>query len=712
MLDNDASFETSPKKIRAAASAPVILQATITECGLACLSMVAAAHGFNMPLRELRMRFPISLTGTSLKQIVDIGQQIGLLGRAVRAEPQELSELQLPAILHWDLDHFVVLVKRVRKKFIIHDPAIGKRKISIKQLSQHFTGVALELRPGTDFSKQKKPPRLRLSMMWSSLEGLWGSLGYVILLSLFMQAVSLLLPLQSQILIDQVISKRDYQLFTMVLIAFGALTVFSSIGTLIRNFLVLKISQSMSFGLSSNLTKHLLKLPLEYFSKRHIGDILTRLSASEPIRHTLQSGAGVIIVDGVMAIASTALLVGYGLKLFLAIIVSIALTNLVDLAAITYRKNINHELAIADSKRETILIELLRGMQPIKLFGREKERFSVWQNALSNYMQTDARLAQTNYLIGFGESFLDMGFNILITYLAVTEVLAGNLTIGGLTAFLAYRSYFSGAVHSLIGFFVGLKMLDVQLERLADIALNPAEKTDGREVEKLKGDIEFQDVWFRYGDHLPWILQGLNGTIKAGEHVGLTGVSGGGKSTILKLLLGMHTPQKGEIRIDGLPLQTLSLKSYRAQLGTVMQNDDLFSGSIADNVCFFDDEPNMGRIMDACKAACIDAEIEAMPMGYFTLIGDMGSTLSGGQQQRLLLARALYRDPAILLVDEATSHLDIENEKRVSANLKALKITRVSIAHRVETRSLTDRQLNLAGGVFEKAPKFGPKDNH
>jgi ATP-binding cassette, subfamily B, bacterial CvaB/MchF/RaxB len=691
--------------------APVYLQSTVSECGLACLGMIAASFGNQTQLRELRIRHPVAMTGMSITQLVSAAKSMGLSSRALRLELEELKQLRLPAVLHWDLDHYVVLTMCGRNKITFIDPAIGKRSMTYAEVSKHFTGVGLEIWPSANFKKTAKPPRIGIASLWSSLSGLGPALLKILGLSFILQTAGLLLPLQSQLLIDQAIGRDDANFLQMLIIGFAAMQIFSAIGTYLRNYLSLRLSQSLAMGLHGNVIEHLLRLPLSFFQNRHIGDILSKLEAMGSVQGFIQAKTIGLLVDGVMAVVTFALLMAYGSTLTFLVIGSILVSNVIEFALLRFRMSLSHETLLAAARQNTLLIEMIRGIQPLRLFDKTTERFTVWQNAYAEELATESRSSSVNFLAGFVEEIIHIGFNALITYTVVSQVMTGHFTIGMMTSILAYSSYFSTAINGLISFFINYRMLDVPLERLADITQAPAESAEGQQLKSIRGAIEFKDVWFRYHHDLPWVLEGVNFKIKAGEHVAISGVSGAGKSTLLNLLLRSCEPERGDIFIDEVSLRTLAVGQYRSRLGTVTQNDELFSGTIAENICLFDSKPDMAWIEKVSAMAMLSEDIAKMPMAYSTLIGDMGSILSGGQKQRLLLARALYSKPSMLLVDEATSHLDAANEVAVNESINKLAITRLTIAHRQETLDSADRVLRLqAGKIVSELVSSGAKN--
>lgn len=676
------------------------LQSSFAECGLACLGMISAAHGLQLSLRELRGRFPISLQGTTLRRLLQIAEQLNLAARGVQLDLQEIENLRLPAILHWDMNHFVVLMRVSRGRAIIFDPAIGRRTLALTEMSTHFTGVALEVWPGLGFKREKRQEPLLLRDLMGAISGLFPALGNVLLLSLILNAAGLLAPLQLQLIIDEAVPQQDMDLAILVVIGFAALQLFSVCGSLLRRFLLLRLSQSVTFAMQGNIVRHLMALPLRFFQSRHIGDLLSKLESAGAVQGFLLSGALSTLIDGLVAAAALALLFTYGAGLALLCCVLIAAQQLLDLALVGLRRQISHEQVLASSREHTLIVEMLSGVQALKLSGRASNRIAVWEAAFSKSLSRQSQQETLSIWSDSAQGVISIALNALLLYLLIHAVLGEDMTVGMMMSFLAYKAYLSGALSSLAGTLIGYRMLAVPLERLADIVLAPAEPQRGAEADLGDGSIEFRDVWFRYDEGLPFILRGLSFRIEPGQHVAIAGASGCGKSTLLKLLTRIETPERGEILVGGRPLASLDLQSYREHLGVVMQDDQLFTGSLLENISMFADTVDEMRLNRACALACLTPVIGSMPMGLMSMVGDMGSALSGGQKQRVMLARALYREPKILLMDEATSHLDPETERSLTKHISRLSCTRLTIAHRRETLEEAGRVLELKQGVL------------
>jgi ATP-binding cassette subfamily B protein RaxB len=663
----------------------LVLQAEAAECGLACLAMVANHHGHSESLGELRRRFPPSLAGSSLRGIMNIADVLGFTTRAVRCDLEELGQLAQPCILHWGMDHYVVLRRATARSCVILDPARGRRVLQLDEVSKYFTGVALELTPAPHFEKKPRAERVALSDLWSRLSGFYPVLAQLFLLTLLLQTFGLVMPLANQMVIDDVIGRGDANLLVAVIVGFGLFAVIQTAIELLRSFIQIFAGQRLAMQLTGNLIRHMLRLPTGYFERRHVGDILSRYGSLQPVQDFLTGGITGVLLDAILVIPATVIMVMYSAKLSALVAAGIVLTLLVELLAFHRNRRFTDETLTLGARTQSIFLEMVRAVRAIKLAGRETERHAVWQNAMAEQQNLSFRQSVFNLWGGSGFSLLMAIQNLLLLFIGAHEIMGGNMTLGMFVAFQSYAGQFTTRSKSLVGQFFAFRMLGLHLERLADIVHADSEPSlDGLvgAPRALEGAIEIRNLDFRYGPQDPWILSRVNLRIEPGERVALTGPSGGGKSTLLKLLTGLYAPNEGEVLVDGIPLTKLGMKCFRGQIGVVMQDDQLLSGTIADNVAFFDAQIDMERVEQCCRIARIHDEIVRLPMAYHSLVGDMGSVLSGGQKQRLLLARALYRKPRVLFMDEGTANLDPALEELILADLRGLGITQIMVAHR------------------------------
>ncbi len=677
-----------------------IVQSEAAECGLACLAMIADMHGTALGLPEMRRRFPLSLKGAKLNQLIDIAQQLGFSTRPLRLDMDDLGKLKLPCILHWDLNHFVVLAKVGKTRITILDPAVGQRMLPHSEVSAHFTGVALELTPSAEFKTRKATPAVNVRELTGPVRGLWRALAQILLLSIALQVFVVLAPFFMQWVIDQALVSADRDLLVVLALGFGlAMLLQVGIGIL-RGWSVVYLSSRLGLQWMGNVFAHALRLPLDYFEKRHLGDITSRMSSVQAIQRTLTTSFVEAIIDGLMAVVTLGMMLLYSWKLALVTLAAVVLY--LGIRAIAYRpvRDRTEQQLVAAARQQTHLLESLRGMQSLKLAGHESMRGSTYDNLVNDTVNQEVRLARMG--LGFnGASQLVFGIErIAVIWIGALLAMQNVFSVGMLIAYLAYKDQFAGRMGGLIDKWIEFRMLRLHGERLADIVLTEPEDAEPRPevAAPVSPRIEVEKLSFRYGEGEPWVLKDCSFTVEAGESLGIIGSSGCGKTTLVKLMLGLLKPTEGLIRVGGLDLHQAGPRNIRSIVGAVMQDDQLFAGSIADNISFFSTAHDQERIEAAARLAAIHDEVAAMPMGYHSLIGDMGSSLSGGQKQRVILARALYRDPKLLFLDEATSHLDVMKERLVNDAVKQLKLTKVIVAHRPETINSADRVLVLDQG--------------
>ncbi len=682
---------------------PVIIQTEVAECGLASIAMVANYYGYKTDLNALRRKYSISSKGATLQGLITLADNLQFSSRPLRLELEELSQLKTPCILHWDLNHFVVLKSVKGNKVEIHDPAVGARILKLAEISKHFTGVALELTPTPDFKPENIAKKAKLSDFWSRITGLKRVLIQVLVLSMVLQLFAIASPFYMQLVVDDVIISRDTDLLIILALGFGVMQLISYLVSALRGMVVLYMGTQLNIQMAANLFRHLLKLPMDYFGKRHIGDIVSRFGSLEEVKQLLTTGLIEAIVDGIMAIGLLVMMFVYSPTLAFIVIAAVALYIIIRLALYRPYRELNEEAIVADAKQNSNFMETVRGVQSIKLFGNESQRQTVWHNYYADAMNTGIRIGKLNIGYNLINGILFGIENIVVIYLAATLVMDSLMTIGMLYAFMSYKNQFTGKASALINKFIQFKMLSLHMERLGDIILSEEEKDidSQRQLPMVKGELNLKDISFRYSDNEPYLFKNLDFRIEDGKSLAIIGASGCGKTTLMKIMLGLLKPETGAIEIDGYDVRKVGLRSYRSLIGTVMQDDQLLSGSIADNISFFDPEFDQQWIEQCGQMAAIHHDIMAMPMGYHTLIGDMGSSLSGGQKQRLLLARALYKKPKILFLDEATSHLDVGLESIVNETVKKLNITRIIIAHRPDTIAMADQVVALQNGSIQ-----------
>jgi ATP-binding cassette, subfamily B, bacterial CvaB/MchF/RaxB len=692
------SNQLSWRRPRRAERVRPVLQADVVECGIACLTMVASGFGVEVDLPTMRRRYPPSMRGTSLLEVANAAVDLGLRPRALQANPGDLAQAIAPAILHWEMNHFVVLLAVENDNFLIADPAVGRRRVTTGELSSKFTGVALTFERATLAGSRARRQVVRLRDVVGPVRQMLRTAATVFGLALAAELMGLLLPFQMRWVVDRVLVNDDAMLLWAIGCALALMVVGQTLLNVLKGRLLSYLGVSFNAQWSVRLFTHLLRLPMVYFERRHMGDIVSRFMSAKLVQTTLTSSFIQVLLDGAVGLMALVLM---------ATLFSASMTWLVLLAILVYTIArsvsirsmwLHTESALAyNARQQSEMIESLRGMQTIKLSGAEVRRgfrFDglVWQAAQQEFEVQKV----TTFFTALSQGLFAFSRLAVVTMGGVF-CLRRELTAGALVAFVAYADQLIVRVTALLDRFVDYRMLNLHAERVADIALEPEEQLSGgtRMGVLDPPGVRVENLSFRYGLNDPFVLRDVSMQIGAGESVAIVGPSGRGKTTLVKLLLGLLEPTSGEILIGDTPLRQLDARAYRKLVATVMQDDHLFAGSLAANVALFDDGATPECIVEACRAACLEEDIMNLPMGYETLVGDMGSCLSGGQKQRLLLARALYRKPSILVLDEATSHLDESRERQINTNITAMNITRIIIAHRESTIRSADRVIEL-----------------
>ena len=675
--------------------------------------MILSFHGHRIDLDTLRRRYAVSLKGSTLHDLTGIAGSVGLSPRALRLELTDLAKLRTPCILHWSFNHFVVLAHVHGKSITIHDPARGKRRISLEEASREFTGVALEAMPTANFTR-KKEPRLGFGYLLGSLRNLGGTAATVILLSFCLEIVALLMPIGAQVIVDEVVVSSDYDLLLVVAAGIALLLLLNLVLAVARGWTLAVVSTTISLHWSSSLFDHLTRLPLEYFAKRHVGDIMSRFGSLATVQKALTTDLIQSVFDGIMAIGMVIMLFLYGGWLGGVALVSTGLNGLFHIIAYRAYRQGTEETIIHDARTQTHFIETLRGIASVKLLGLTQRRRATWLNHFVDSLNARFRLARLDLLFGGANDLVTGADRLVMIVFGAEMVIAGTMSLGMLVAFLAYRDQFAARVKSLITSAFQLWMLNVQMGRLADIVTAEPEQELGPAAnvpaisssEPLGAALSAENVSFRYGDNESWVFRDITLDILPGTCVAITGPSGCGKTTFIKILMGLIRPTEGTISCNGININALGATTYRERIAGVLQDDGLFAGSLAENICGFDNHPDPDWMTECAERAAILDDIRHMPMGFETLVGDMGSTLSGGQKQRVILARALYRRPGILFLDEATSHLDEKTEAVIATALRGLRITRVIVAHRPATIAHADRLIQLESLHNSRAGKI------
>jgi ATP-binding cassette subfamily B protein RaxB len=678
-----------------------VLQTEAAECGLASIAMVAGYHGHRVDLAGLRQRFPTSIKGMTLRQIIAVASDLDLSARPIRLEVDELGKLALPAILHWDLNHFLVLEKVTKGQAWVLDPAKGRRRMSFDKLGRHFTGVALELTPTADFRPIEARVRTKLSHLWSRLTNFRKAFGQILILSFIVQVTALIVPFFIQLVVDEGVSQSNTSLLTVLLIGFGMIYALQAVTRALRSWVTMCLGESLSFQLGGNVVRHLLRLPMGWFERRHVGDILSRTGSIQPIQSLLTRGIVDSLIDVTLLVATLVVMLLISAKLA-AIVLACVLAYLVvsQLMYPAIRARTEEEI-VTKAEEESYTMESLRAMRAIKLHGFESMRETGWRNRYADVISASYRSGMLRLQLSLVEDLIFALSFLLVVYFGALAVIDQDITVGVLLAFLSYRSSFASSATSLVRQLQKWRLLGLHLERLSDIVGTKKEvvTSTGRAGPLGKAPaIRADNLSFGYdaGDGL--VLDRVNFEIPAGKMVAIVGPSGAGKTTLMRLLLGLLTPTAGTLEIDGLALGPTNMSQWRDRIGAVMQDDYLLSGTLADNISFFSPQPDQSLVETSAKFGNIHEDIARMPMAYHSLVSDMGSALSSGQRQRILLARAVYRRPDVLFLDEGTANLDEKTEDMIARRIASLSSTRIAVSHRPALVNYADIVLRVEDG--------------
>lgn len=688
---------------------PVFLQDQIAECGLASAAMCLSYYGVDIDLPLLRQKYPVTSHGMNMHDIVTIFEHEGMVADVYELEMEHLTELPLPAILHWDLCHFVVLKKVSKTHCYYHDPALGEMRITLEEFSNHFTGYALTMNIAkpTEFDRVKsawetlaKSGRLTLSELFKRSKGLGKGLAYLSFMTIVVQLLTMSIPLITQLIVDNFIIAGNSDYMIAILMGGAGLVLFRYLAEMLRGWALLFVGYRWHATFSSYFFQRLLKLPLSYFEQRSVADITLRFRVLDKLKDTLTTQVVQGVIDGIMSVVTLFAMFAYD--------VTLGFISLVFMVAYALVRTYFMQLEISGTRQHLMnkvlenhsFLESLNNVMSIKIFGRESARYQQWKKHYLKATNAEISLARSRLWYSAWDKLFDGGERLLLLWVAALAVINESMTLGMMFAFFAYREIFALQSKSLLNNIMSLKVLGVELGRLSDIEIAETEKNllgQPGVTPDFKGKLEVKGITYRHpGEESP-LFENLSFSVEAGENVVITGPSGCGKSTLVKILVGLLPVDRGEIFVDGIALEDIGIQAYRDHVAAVSQSEGLIAGSLLENICFFDKKADMGQIVGAAKKAYIHEDIVSMGMQYNTLVsGHHNHGLSGGQVQRVLLARAIYAKPTFLFMDEATSALDSVLEQSLVASLASLPMTRISVAHRQETIDMADREINLS----------------
>jgi len=670
------------------------------ECGLACFAMVAAFHGHRLALDECRRLTP-SAGGASFRTLVDLASRFGFEARGVEAAGAALAGVRLPAILHWNDDHFVVLEDLRSGDALIHDPNHGSLTISLDQLHARHTGFCLELTPPHGEVHVASPRRRNFDYLWGHLRKSRASLLSALVLTLALQAGALLTPYFAQVAIDRALPREDGALLNAVAVAFIGFGVLNTVVTLARLRVIRAVGAGLSASMGSDVGHRLLHLPLNWFRTRETGAILSKTQLVLPIKHALAEDLPAAFVNTILALLTGIAMLVYAPVIAVAGFAAAVAYGVIKAVFLPRQKAALSQMIDAIGKEQAFLMNTVRCMRSFRLACRESERHDLWNERFGDFVGADRRYRSINDAQTALQGGVVMIASAVVLWLGVAAVMRGAFTTGMLFAFMSYMTQFTVASFGFLDKYTHFIELDSYLDGLSDIVDTPPDAIFARPgtlpVEPIRR-IELRGIRFGYGSDGPDILKDVNLTIRSGECVAIKGPSGGGKSTLAQILLGLVKPCGGSVIVNGRPLDEYGVRSYYDQVSAALQDEDLLSATVVDNISMFDRDVDHDLVVRCAAAAAVDEEIRRWPLGYASIIGDGGIAVSSGQKQRILLARALYAQPSVIVLDEGTAHLDAESERKVGEHIDGLGITRIIFAHKEETIARADRVFALIDG--------------
>lgn len=687
---------------------PLIRQNAKAECGFLCIAMVSAFHGRNLNSAELSNLSLRSSRGANLRHLVEFASDLNLASRAIKCGLNELKIAMLPCILHWDFNHFIVLEHVKGDSLFILDPAKGRRKIRIQEASKHYTGILLEISPGEAFKKQLRERKARPLDFIPLARYALSPLVLSIALSLGLQAIMLLGPFYLQLVIDRSISFDNVNLLHTLVIVFLCLKAFEFFVGFLRNLIVQYTTNAISFDMVSRLKRNLFRLPISYFQTRSIGDVLERFHSLDPIRSLIVSGALNVGIDGLLAILLVVVLLNYSALLTSIVLMGIVIYIALRVIFYSFIRSRDADAIEAKAEEATVFVENLRGIHTIRSNQMSAEREAKWRNRAADAINADIRAGTMRLLYRSLKDLLAGLAFIIVVYFAAVQIIDDNFSIGMLTAFLAYASQLESRARALVDLVVDYNLLSVHVDRVTDIVLTETEDDPPASSDRavFTGKIELSAVGFSYSKTGPSVLRNINLQIEPGDKLLVLGPSGHGKSTLLRLIMQQYRPSSGNIEYDGHHADTWNKNQLFEKVRHVLQDDVLLPGSILKNLTCFSEAPDFEHVQHCLRLVGMEREVNNMPMQLNSIIDDMGSNLSGGQRQRLCIARALYQNPSLLILDEATSNLDEDNERHVMHSLSALDIGLIVVSHRPSLRQFCDKVLRVQNGELTDASEL------
>lgn len=701
------------------AKVPTVLQMEGVECGAASLAMILAYFGKYIPLEELRIACGISRDGSKASNILKAARKYGFEAKGFRNEPESLKEMPMPVVVHWNFNHFLVVEGFKKGKVFLKDPASGSRVVTDEEFSKSFTGITLAFTPTPEFQKDRKKPSL-ISSLKRRLKGSETALIYVILVGLALVVPGLAIPVFSRVFVDDILLSGKYSWVIPLLIGMGATAILRGLLTWLQQVYLLKLETKIAVTSSGQFLWHILRLPAEFFSQRFAGDITSRMQSNDNVAKLLSGKLATTALNLVMIIFYFALMLQYNVVLALVGLI-IASVNFLYLKTVSVRRvDQNNKLLQDQGKVIGTGMVGLQIIETLKATGSESDFFAMWSGYQAKALNSEQNIGVSSQFLTAFPSFLTGINNAIVLALGGFLILEGQMTIGMLVAFQSLMASFMGPVTDMVGLGTELQEMQGEMNRLDDVLKYPIKKeivdADGENTcytgEKLEGFVELKQITFGYSSLEPSLIEDFSLKLRPGSRVALVGGSGSGKSTIAKIIAGIHSPWSGEIFFDGRPCAAFSKAVINNSLAMVDQEINMFQGTVRDNITLWDETISDAEMIRAAKDACIHDDITARSGGYDHLVEEGGKNFSGGQRQRLEIARALVQNPSIIIMDEATSALDPLTEKRVDENIRRRGCTCIIVAHRLSTIRDCDEIIVMEKGrIMERGTHDELKDN-
>lgn len=680
---------------------PVLQQISIVECGAACLAMLLSYHGRKTTVSEVREQCGVGRDGLSALSIVKAARKYGMRVRAVSLQENDFRFVSLPAIVHWEFNHFIVVERWSPKAVEVVDPASGRKSLTAKEFDEGFTGVVIMMEPGVQFSRGNKTSQLSLfSYARSYVQQAPFALAQVLGASLLLQILGLIFPVLSAIIINNLIPMKMVNALQLLGIGMVMIILAQAITKILRAMILLYLQARVDTHLMFNFLERLFSLPQRFFLQRSTGDILARVSSNTVIRDTISNQLFSTVLDGTFVLVYFFILLSQSPTFTVVIAVIAFIQTILLLSTSKPLTELNRRELAAAGKSQGYLTETLAGIKTLKSAGAENRVLERWSNLFFDQMNISVRRVYVASIIDTVLSTLSAAAPLILLWLGTQQIINGTMQLGTMLALNSLGAALLGPITSLVSSARQIQLVQSHMERLSDV-IEAEPEQDVLEVvqpPRLTGQVRLENVSFQYDPQSPPVLREINVSIHPGQKVAIVGRTGSGKSTLGSLLLGLYTPTKGEVYYDNIALRKLNYQAVRSQFGVVMQEASVFSGSVRENITLNDPGMNMEQVIVAAQRAAIHEDIMKMPMEYETMVSEGGNALSGGQRQRLALARAIVNLPAILLLDEATSSLDVVTEKVVEHHINQLACTQIVIAHRLSTIRNADVILVLHEG--------------